>query len=767
MSVEAAGGVNIVLGLNAATYTESIKQAQRELDAFAGKTKQAGHSTVSSMQASSAAIREMNGDFTRNTRAVERFITTIPGVGKVLQAAFPLIGGAAFGAMIVSAGMKVAEFIDKANKMPKAIEQGFASLHLEALSSTDALKLANDNLQNSINKLQGKPQNNLAIALDETRIKADDLAKSLENDMTKVKDLLEKHKLSDLGAISTGQSRTSSTAGSINAFQEQLAHLGTANNHAVHQFGADSPEAKKTLQDIKEKQVAYDNWLTRRNAVLNNPNLAQGDELEAIGGFGNQDANKAVVTGAQDILHDSIDNQSEQARNARLVPQNKAAEAAHAAAIKAAEARKKAAEDFTKMLEVDAEVAKQWKAYEDNNAKIFSEDNLAKFKTSGLSADDSKDLSQSGAASLARITAMRQSIELNKQNSDAIAESSLQMAVATGQMTKLDAARVLANMHQQQYTDALKQLQDQAAYIQTDKQYNGHEEARQGALIDNQNRQSVLGVGRSIQSAQDDQNTNPAATSGLVGAKDALNEFVIASRDAATQMRDLTNNALAGFNDVLLKIMTTPHSTGLQNRQALGNYGAGLFRSVAGTGLQHAEGAALGMFGFGSSAKLGTQANPMWTRSAEGVGNAIGSAGSFLSKLFGGGSKGPGQAGLNTALGIAGNGGGIGTIASTLTGMIPFLASGGPINGPAIVGEQGPELFNPGTSGTIIPNHKLNIGGTTGHIINIDASGSTDPAQTRVQVMRGIQAAAPHIAASTISSQNQDRRRTPPSQRKS
>src|SRR5260370_41811632 len=120
MSVE-AGGVNIVLGLNAATYTEGIKQAQRELDNFAGKTKQAGHSTVSSMQASSAAIREMNGNFANNTRAVERFITTIPGVGKVLQAAFPLIGGVAFGAMIVDAGMKVVAFIEKANQMPKAI----------------------------------------------------------------------------------------------------------------------------------------------------------------------------------------------------------------------------------------------------------------------------------------------------------------------------------------------------------------------------------------------------------------------------------------------------------------------------------------------------------------------------------------------------------------------------------------------------------------------------------------------------------------------
>ena len=40
-----------------------------------------------------------------------------------------------------------------------------------------------------------------------------------------------------------------------------------------------------------------------------------------------------------------------------------------------------------------------------------------------------------------------------------------------------------------------------------------------------------------------------------------------------------------------------------------------------------------------------------------------------------------------------------------------------------IVGERGPELFNPGVSGTITPNHML--GGTTNVVVNVDASGSS------------------------------------------
>ena len=40
-----------------------------------------------------------------------------------------------------------------------------------------------------------------------------------------------------------------------------------------------------------------------------------------------------------------------------------------------------------------------------------------------------------------------------------------------------------------------------------------------------------------------------------------------------------------------------------------------------------------------------------------------------------------------------------------------------------MVGERGPELFNPGVSGTITPNHAL--GGSTNIVVNVDASGSS------------------------------------------
>ncbi len=54
-----------------------------------------------------------------------------------------------------------------------------------------------------------------------------------------------------------------------------------------------------------------------------------------------------------------------------------------------------------------------------------------------------------------------------------------------------------------------------------------------------------------------------------------------------------------------------------------------------------------------------------------------------------------------------------------------FKANGGPVmsGGSYIVGERGPELFSPGVSGMITPNHAL--GGSTNIVVNVDASGSS------------------------------------------
>lgn len=97
---------------------------------------------------------------------------------------------------------------------------------------------------------------------------------------------------------------------------------------------------------------------------------------------------------------------------------------------------------------------------------------------------------------------------------------------------------------------------------------------------------------------------------------------------------------------------------------------------------------------------------------------AIGVARLFAGVPAGGGGGGSVSAGAYGDMSVAGP-------SFFSGGMIPGFANGGrpPVGKPSIVGERGPELFVPNTSGTIVPNHQL--GGATNVVVNVDAKGSS------------------------------------------
>ena len=94
----------------------------------------------------------------------------------------------------------------------------------------------------------------------------------------------------------------------------------------------------------------------------------------------------------------------------------------------------------------------------------------------------------------------------------------------------------------------------------------------------------------------------------------------------------------------------------------------------------------------------------------------------------------------------------IGAVATNLglpspvnVGEIPGRASGGPVHAgnPYVVGESGPELFVPGSSGQIIPNHALGgdglaIQGGTFHIHGVQDVASLYDALQKVARRRGV-----------------------------
>ena len=98
-----------------------------------------------------------------------------------------------------------------------------------------------------------------------------------------------------------------------------------------------------------------------------------------------------------------------------------------------------------------------------------------------------------------------------------------------------------------------------------------------------------------------------------------------------------------------------------------------------------------------------------------GGGGLFGSIFSGIGSIFGG-NKGPFG---GAPLGPLGN-----PLSQHTDLTVGVRAGGGSVKGGSqyLVGERGPELFTPGVSGMITPNHAL--GGSTNVVVNVDASGS-------------------------------------------
>jgi hypothetical protein len=78
----------------------------------------------------------------------------------------------------------------------------------------------------------------------------------------------------------------------------------------------------------------------------------------------------------------------------------------------------------------------------------------------------------------------------------------------------------------------------------------------------------------------------------------------------------------------------------------------------------------------------------------------------------------------------------IARIMASMSGSLDFLAKGGPAKAgsPYIVGEQGPELFVPGSSGTVIPNDRMGQMGSAAGGPNINISYNIQSGVSRAEL---------------------------------
>lgn len=761
---QSAGGVSINLTLNTATYTKGLTQAQREMSKFVSGTRQGMHGTVTDVQSVSASLRALNGGFQNNLRSMERWVAQSKTATAVAKTMFPIVGAGTFAFLLAGMVEKVADFIKTANQMPKAIQMGFASLQLASQSSTDALRLTNDQLQNSINKLEGKPVNNLAIQFDESAKAADKLATSIENGSNKLNQLLSSNHLSGW-ALLTGKMGTADRQGTIKAFGDQqdsnAYDLATSTSSGNKGGIAKAQAALKATQEAELANLRGD--LANRQANSKNPG--------ALDDSANINIDKGAITA---ILNQQKE-QAEELRNASLSAQKQKLDDAKAAseqAKAAASARVQAMQDGLDGMKLQygmsiKAVYDYWegmKAGEAAGGTAYSEIVRKQAQLAVEGAAKAHETIQKAIANsrrsdvqdqdigsvISRIGSMQTKSNLStaktqtegyEQSNDAAAddarnsarrqELAIQQALGIT-LTKQAAALELAAVHAAEYKaqlDAIAANRKLNASLpdSPEKQRRDAQYAKQYADVQ---------TAASDQVSADKYAANPQRTSPLVGATDALNEFVNASRDAAAMMRDIVTNTLSSFNQTLVGTMTG-------QRGGFKQFGLSVTRNIASKGLQTAEGSALSALGFGGGGKLGTKGNPMYTISA---GSGAGSPSALTSLIPSGKSS-----------GVAGFFGGL------MKTVLPFLATGGPIDGPAIVGEQGPELFMPSGAGTIVPNHQLatsssNSNGSISY--SIDARG-TDPVQTEQRVRSAIVAAHQSSVTQAVKQVHQQSARQP------
>jgi hypothetical protein len=257
-----AGKITIDLSAGTAQFVADLEKAGSKLRDFQNTANNAGNSgkqafghiadgsahAVTGVQATSAALRTLEGNMTNNLRAAERFLANTLNLGGALQKIFPIVGGIAFLGVISELVTKANEAYEAFKRMaeaPKRIAGEFQKLSAPVRVANDELALTNDRLSNSIAKLEGKPQNGLVIALDEARLASDKLAESLGRSLDAVGKLLQEESISAIEGAFTGNAKTSDLAENFKKLQASLADISLKSGE--QELATNDPTAQAKL----------------------------------------------------------------------------------------------------------------------------------------------------------------------------------------------------------------------------------------------------------------------------------------------------------------------------------------------------------------------------------------------------------------------------------------------------------------------------------------------------------------------------------------
>ncbi len=784
-----AGEVQIVFTAQGKSYSDAIDEMGRKVDGLKGKAIAAGHGTVSSMQAASASIRLLEDPLGSNIRAIERLISQSKVLSGVMKAAFPAVGAIAVGIAIAKVGEESFKAAEKVRAMPKAIEQGFASLNLATKTATDEVILSTDKMRDHLAVLEHKPAYNGAkIAADELALAADKAADRIINTNSKLNELLSKNHLSGL-AVLFGKLGTGDRESAAKKFGEQ-------SDDAAYDLANATTPAQTAAANAKLAKVQADQLAEARADLAKRQAIAAGPDAKHTDDSANMNIDKGVVT---NILNQRKQVQAE-ADQARVAGQTKQQEDAKEAAAKAKAAAQKAAEERfagyeEELKRFDALHGKDlqsdilfWNAklnafkgnkhltdsvnekYDsallartEKNAELIRAQRRRDLESSATDAEGGEIANRGGefiqkqrrqdASDAYAGYADSNALALVKARNDA-EEQAARIQDAMGvSMSRVAAAAALAAVHTKAYSQEISVLQANADSAAAQLAADPKNKELMKANEQSQANLDTAGRVRTLQAQADNDRLYGRTTSGLVGFADALDETVRSSKDYAAMVKGLTDSIAADANNAIMRDLMSKNRG--DRRNVWSDAGRSMFGSVAGSALKAGEGSLLSMFHLGKSkAPTGAQNDPLNVRIVNMQAQAA--AGSSILSAAG---VSPSASGGATSM--------IGKMVSGLLPFIPGFANGVDNfgGGPAWIGEQGPELLNLPKGSSVTPNGKA-MRSAGGSITNyIDARGSTDAAQTMALVHQGIMQAMPHITKSTISHYTAGRGRLPPTSR--
>ncbi len=797
-----AGAVKIVITGEGAQFSAVVADAQRQLDKLGSKAASTGRAvshTVPQFAAASGAIRLLEGGINNNVRAAERFLSTTLRLGPALQMAFPVVGAIAFGAVIGRLVNEVAEFGEKMRNAARDAEQTWRGVQAPMTATNDALRVTNDRLEQQIAKLEGKPFNGLKLAIDEAIKSADELGTKLDDDLGKIGATLKAQQPGFAGRFLNPFSNDFKQAGTADLsrhaqdVQDRLAEMDVQERQQLEQMrsaGASQSQiaaasanfAHQRMQALREAMDWAEQELrTARAKKSDQASLAAqtgaraglqplpisastqqmfsmdpGERirllthyLDNLGsardfiGFDQADQNLSGRKDVDQAKKDAVE-RSKQASTAALQQARTRLEGMKAIRVmslqdeegywqKIADSAKRGSELYNGALEEanKARAAILKKDQADWGATVLemvrADDQVQSMEEKITEAVNSfgvelmKQDRDAAKESLRKAQEAFRNATQAEKDAEVLQEEAIRAGISSGALSEEQGARLLQALHQESFASWSARAR---AFSQQfpDAGVPGASQAMRGFGVQSEKDAAA------VKSAQ-----------ALGALSDAAQQMAQQFTDLPTQIQNFFAQTVSGFNELVVRSMMGDRSVNW------GQLGAGMVGSVANAGLQYVEGSAMkALFGINPGAKMGTQANPMWIRNVDMTGTVASSAGSVLSSLAG--SSGSGSS----------SGGTWSKVISTALSFLPGFAAGGAISAhmPAMVGESGPELFVPHTSGRIVPNSALHGGGPT---IHVDARGAGDPAAVEAAVHRamgGYLAMAPALAVAAVRDHN-------------